>query len=113
MGSIPGPPQWVKDPALLQVQLRSRLRLGSDPWPRSGICCGVAKNERERGKNKLRGLGFFFVFFLFVCLFVFCLFAFSRAASAAYGGSQARGLIRAVLAGLYQSHSNTVSEPSL
>ena len=70
MGSIPGPPQWVKDPALLQVQLRSRLRLGSDPWPRSGICCGVAKNERERGKNKLRGLGFFFVFFcLFVCLF--------------------------------------------
>ena len=40
--------------------------------------------------------------FLFVCL-VFCLF---RVAAAAYGGSQARGLIGAVAAGLRQSHSN-------
>ena len=37
----------------------------------------------------------------FVCLFfVFCLFAFSRAASAAHGDSQARGLIGAVAASL-------------
>ena len=36
----------------------------------------------------------------------FCLFAFSRAVPAAYGGSQVRGLIRAVAAGLHQSHSN-------
>ena len=45
----------------------------------------------------------------------FCLFAFSRAAPAAYGGSQARGLIRAVAAGLHQSHSNVGvgSEPHL
>ena len=56
----------------------------------------------------------FFCFFvcLFVC-FCFCLFAFSRAAPAAYGGSQARGLIGAVAAGLHHSHSNTGSEPCL
>ena len=50
--------------------------------------------------------------FLFVCffVFVFCLF---RAAPEAYGGSQARGLIRAVAAGLHHSHSNGRSKPSL
>ena len=32
------------------------------------------------------------------------------AAPAAYGGSQARGLIRAVATGLYHSHSNAGSE---
>ena len=31
----------------------------------------------------------------------------------AYGGSQARGLIRAVAAGLHQSHSNVGSKPRL
>ena len=36
-----------------------------------------------------------------------------RAASAACGGSQARGRIRAVAAGLHHSHSNSGSEPSL
>ena len=46
-------------------------------------------------------------FFLFVCLF---LFVFSWAASVAYGGSQARGPIGAVAAGLRQSHSNSRSE---
>ena len=43
-------------------------------------------------------------------MFVFGLFATSRAASAAYGGSQARGLIGAVAAGLHQSHSNVGAE---
>ena len=46
-------------------------------------------------------------------LLLFCLFAFSRAAPAAYGGSQARGLIRAAATGLCQSHSNAGSEPHL
>ena len=47
---------------------------------------------------------FFFFFF-------FCLFAFSRAAPVAYGGSQARGPIRATAAGLH--HSNARSKPCL
>ena len=51
-----------------------------------------------------------FILFLY---FIFCLFAFSGAAPAAYGGSQARGLIGAVAAGLRQSHSNVGSEPCL
>ena len=46
--------------------------------------------------------------FVFVFVFVF-----SRAALAAYGGSQARGLIGAVAASLHQSHSNVGSEPHL
>ena len=37
-------------------------------------------------------------------------FFFYRAASAAYGGSQARGWIRAAASGLHHSHSNTGSE---
>ena len=45
--------------------------------------------------------------------FFFCLFAFSRAAPAAYGDSQARGPIGAVATGLRQSHSNAGSEPRL
>ena len=52
--------------------------------------------------------------FLFCCCccFVFCFFffVFSRAAPLACGGSQARGLIRAIVASLHQSHSNTESE---
>ena len=40
----------------------------------------------------------------------FCLFAISWAAPAAYGGSQARGRIRAVATSLRQSHSNGGSE---
>ena len=43
----------------------------------------------------------------------FCLYAFSRAAPAAHGGSQARGLMGAVATGLHQSHSNARSEPCL
>ena len=44
-------------------------------------------------------------YFLFFCLF--------RAALAAYGGSQVRGPIGAVAAGLRHSHSNTGSGPRL
>jgi len=42
-----------------------------------------------------------FLFFLF--------FVFSRATPSAYGGSQARGRIGAVVTGLCQSHSNAGS----
>ena len=47
--------------------------------------------------------------FFFVCLFV-CLFG---AAPVAYGGSQARGLVGAVAAGLHHSHSNARLGPRL
>ena len=50
---------------------------------------------------------FSFLFFLYL----FCLFAFPRAAPKAYGGSQARGGIRAVAADLCHSHSNARSKP--
>ena len=40
-------------------------------------------------------------------------FVFFRAALVAYGGSQARGSIRAVASSLHQSHINVGSEPSL
>ena len=40
-------------------------------------------------------------------------FAIFWAAPMAYGGSQARGLIRAVAASLHQSHRNSGSEPHL
>ena len=46
-GSIPVPAQWVKDPALPQLQCRWQLWLGSDPWPGNSICCGVAKKEKK------------------------------------------------------------------
>ena len=45
-----------------------------------------------------------------VCFFFLSFCYFSWAAPAAYGGSQARGLIGAVAAGLHQSHSNLGSE---
>ena len=45
--------------------------------------------------------------------YYYYIFAFSRAAPMAYGGSQARGLIRAVAAGLRQSHNNARSQPRL
>ena len=51
-----------------------------------------------------------FVNLLFYFILSFC---FSRAAPAAYGGSQARGLIGALATGLRQSHRNAGSEPSL
>ena len=48
-----------------------------------------------------------------ISFFFFVFLPFSRAAPAAYGGSQARGLIGAVAASLHQSHSNAGSEPCL
>ena len=49
-------------------------------------------------------------FHFIILFFVFCLF---RATPAAYGGSQPRGRIGAVAAGLHHSHSNAFSEPHL
>ena len=52
---------------------------------------------------------FIYLFLSFIFYF-FGLFAFSRAAPAAYGSSQARDRIGAVAARLRQSHSNLGSE---
>ena len=54
-----------------------------------------------------------FILFYFTIIIIIIIFVFSRAAPTAYGGSQARGLIRAVAASLRQSHSNARSEPRL
>ena len=44
---------------------------------------------------------------------LFFFFVFFRAAPMAYGGSQAKDLIRALAAGLHHRHSDTGSEPHL
>ena len=51
--------------------------------------------------------------FIYLFIYLFGLFAIFWAAPAAYGGSQARGPIGAIAAGLRQSHSNAGSEPRL
>ena len=56
------------------------------------------------------GEGYFILFFCFLLFYFFCLFAISRADPVAYGGSQARGRIGAIVAGLHHSHSNVGSE---
>ena len=57
-GSIPGPAQWVKDPALLQ------LWHGSDPQPGNSICHGVAK-KKEKKENTGYLLHWCFIYILF------------------------------------------------
>ena len=46
-GSAPGLAQWVKDVTLPQLQLRSQLWLGADPWPGKTICLGVTRKEEN------------------------------------------------------------------
>ena len=54
-------------------------------------------------------------YFIYLFIYFFCLFVFSRSAPMAYRGSQARGLIGTVAAGLRHchSHSNVGSKPRL
>ena len=78
------------------------------------LCSWVEKNQNPRQSTD--SMQFLFSFFFFPSFFLarpLSLSLFSRATPAAYGGSQARGLIGAVAAGLHQSHSNTGSEPRL
>ena len=53
VGFISSLAQWVKDWALPQLCLRSRLWFGSDPWPWSSICCGATKHETKTQKPTL------------------------------------------------------------
>ena len=73
-----------------------------------GLLSSILSSVRGSDSYLISSTPFFFFLFFF-----FGLFAFSRAAPAAYGGSQARSLIGAVAAGLRQSHSNVGSEPRL
>ena len=99
-GSIPDRAQWVKDPVLLQLQLRCQLWLRSDP-------CAIGQPRKiKKDVYKVLNLKmwrfvvtftFFFmlvsitwVFVLFFWFFCSCLFAISWAASSAYRGFQAR-----------------------
>ena len=50
-GSIPSWAQWVKDLVLMQLQLRSQLQLGSDPWPSNSICHRAAKKKKTKTKT--------------------------------------------------------------
>ena len=59
----------------------------------------------------LSGIESIYIFMIY--LFIFYFFIFSRAAPMTYRGSQARGLIGTVDAGLHQSHSNAGSKPRL
>ena len=52
-GSIPA--QWLKDLVLQQVWLRSRLWVGSDPWPGNSTCCGAAKKGKKKKKERKKG----------------------------------------------------------
>ena len=67
---------------------------------------GVQNSELTKGLCSTKS----FYFFIFIC---WSFFAFSRAVPAAYGGSQAKGLITATAADLHHSHSNARSEPHL
>ena len=62
------------------------------------------------GEEMLKEMRAFSLKAVFVCLFVWVFFVFFGATPAAYGGSQARGLIGAVGTGPHQSHSNAGSE---
>ena len=86
-----------------------------------GIIYGIKVKSKTYGISLVpKGLNvhyttlILFTKYVFIYLFIYlCLFAISWAAPAAYGGSQARGLIGAVATGLHQSHSNSGSEPRL
>ena len=67
-GSIPSLAQCVTDPVLLQLWCRLQLELGSDPWLRNSICCGVAKKEKEKKKKKKKSLSFHWKLFYFTKL---------------------------------------------
>ena len=64
---IPGPAQWVKDLALPQLWLRSRLWPGSDPWPGNSICLGEAKKKKNVILDFKNGLNMFV--FDYLCMY--------------------------------------------
>ena len=47
-GLIPGPVQWVKNLALLQLWYRSHLQLRFDPWPKNFHMPWVRLNKKRK-----------------------------------------------------------------
>ena len=82
---------------LLKFRLLGATPTVSDSWSR--VCFSNMSQLMLMLMLLVQGPLYLFIFY----------FAFSRAAPAAYGGSQAKGLIRAVAAGLCHSHSNARS----
>ena len=69
-----------------------------EPWSRSGpVLLSFVPPGEPRGREQEKSK----ILFFFFCIF--------RAAPEACGGSQARGLIGGIAAGLHHSHSNTRS----
>ena len=122
-GLIPGLAYQIKDLALLWALVGHRC--SSDPeflWLWCGLAasipslgtsishrCGPKKTKTNKQTNFFGDLSIQFhppfpLIYLFIYLFIFVFLPFSRAAPTAYGGSQARGVIRAVATG--HSHSN-------
>ena len=62
-----------------------------------------------------QSLFFIFIYFIItiIIIIIIVFFAISWAAPTAYGGSEARGRIGAVAAGLHHSHNNWGSQPCL
>ena len=123
--SWPEPPNGPLFPTRQSYGHWSKARIWV-PDARSGLGWGCVTSEGWEQSGGSRGLCFLPWFLLrdyppscgslwmsqplsfsFLCIFIFLL---SRAAPAAYGGSQARDPIRAAAAGLPHSHSNARSQ---
>ena len=92
---MPGLAQWVKNPVFpISCHIGPIQPLaGERPY-----AAGAAVKRKRKKEKKISHSTFFFLVFL-------------RAAPAAHGSSQARGLIRAIIApGLCHSHSYARSE---
>ena len=76
-------------------------------------CCSSVLRDVIIGRNGIKETWVCSVLFLFSFFFFFFFFYLFRATPVAYGGSQGRGRIGAVAAGLHHSHINTGSEPHL
>ena len=88
--------------------LKSKSYLSSQRFLPKTISCvffSLTLNTTHHQSQYNHSYSYLLIYFLSFCLF--------RAAPKAYGGSQARGRIGAVAAGLRQSHSKARSEPRL
>ena len=95
------------EPVLTDAGFKAlRFHLGAPPL-RGGRAQGKGfRRPSWKEKRRVSPQGFFF----FLFYFIFLLF---RASPEEYGGSQARGQIRAIAAGLRHNHSNAGSKPRL